>query len=387
MKKIFVFILCTAILLVSCGTKGAENRIDSNDRVQSDVGFISSRNAFFRDGNMLYTAVMCKGGVLLSSYDIKSKEAKELCGKEDCEHNDFSCDALMQSLVYGLIPDGDKIRWISAENKKLWLFQANTDGTDKQSVKEIPSDGILSLNSQFSILYYNDSVYYSGVSGEYKNHNPVQVVKLGEESFSESDGSKLLLENTYSNMPYVYSFVSSDGIYTVISSNEKNRKGEAEPKLEVYKLTDGSKKVKKVYSGACSIYAYNADMYGGDIYLSEYLGTRIYKFEIEKKKFSLVADISEKYSGFNVSYVSGGRIIANSTKGGLCCVMDYSGNELLYADYSEFEDTHRDSDGFLGRYFIGTDNDYLYYSYCEETKYAAIPLNGDKPILIFDNIQ
>lgn len=384
MKKICVLILLAVMLLVSCESESLENDIIVAGTLLSEGEFVSSEKPFYRVDDVFYGAPMCGQFPLLVSFDVNSGETRVLCGKEGCEHNNLDCGAFIQSIVFGLAPDGGKIRWISGEENKLQLYEINADGTDKHAIAELSEDSLFSLNRNISVLYFHDSIYYSGVVVEYKNNKPVQTVRLGREDLSGSDGGEILLEKTYSYIPYVFSFVGNDSIYTIISSDEEHDKEKSKPKLEVYKVTDDGKKVKIIYRGACPIYAWKADMYGGDIYLSEFIGTRVYKFETTKKELSFVYDFSEKYAGFDTSYVSGGKMIAGSTENGLRYVMDYNGNEILYSDYSEFEDMLKEGSGFLGRYFIGADNNYIFYSYCDETKYAAIPLSGEEPILIFD---
>ncbi len=384
-RTVSILILLAVMLLVSCGNDSVDNNIIESGVLPPEGNFVSPELPFYRVDDAFYGAPMCGGYSVLVSYDFENGEISVLCQKEGCEHTGFDCNAYIQYAAFGLAPDGDKLRWISNEQNKAQLYEINADGTDKQAVAELSSDGLFSLSGNISVHYYGGSIYYSGVMNEYKDNKVFQTVKLGREDISGSDGGEILFEKTYSYIPYVFTFVTDDGIYTVISSDEDHDNKKSKPKLEVYKVTDDGNKVKKVYSGKCPIYARRADMYGGDIYLSEFSGTRVYKFDMEKKKLGLIYDFSEKDAGFDTSDISNGRMIGSSTETGLCCVMDYNGNEILSSDYSEFEDKLKESAGILGRYFIGADSDYLYYCYCNNTKYVAIPLNGEEPILIFDS--
>ena len=87
-------------------------------------------------------------GGYLGYYDGLSGESGPLCGRPECTHQDWTCDAYMNwTKLFAC--EGDKLYWLGANSQyghvkgapmEYGIWRANLDGTGRELVKEFPEE-------------------------------------------------------------------------------------------------------------------------------------------------------------------------------------------------------------------------------------------------------
>lgn len=188
-KLIFILTILILILLCSCKSRQSRpvNELTEVSEICSEIKFTNTEYNIDTDCQNYLTAgsyeyASAGTGYIFSElkesglryilyYDIESGLYIPICQRSDCEHNDESCDAVIDTQSGNLLFYNNKIYYTSMASEKGYyiysLYKMNFDGTMRAKVKEFirikSIDGSasrpqLSLHRGYAYFVYTDNI-------------------------------------------------------------------------------------------------------------------------------------------------------------------------------------------------------------------------------------
>ena len=94
--------------------------------------------------------------------DPETGESGILCGKPDCTHDSYDCNACINSYVHGITIYQDKIYWYTSSIGGRKLMCEDIDGTNRREVMALDKEHEWFVNDKSFIGIYNDVLYRCG---------------------------------------------------------------------------------------------------------------------------------------------------------------------------------------------------------------------------------
>ncbi len=216
---------------------------------------------------------------------------------------------------------------------------------------------------------------------------------MSAESPLDDGESITVIEKDYGNLyPTVNIQMIGTNIYIVISTTDISDESSYKYNLEVYSWNNTTQKLKRLYKGESNVTIWHSWVIPGTgVYFSGInhkmndVPTLVYKLDFSTKKIQFLFDYSEQSEEYAFPFFADNMVVASTPEASRCCVKDFEGNVIINKELNNIEDYVRENEQSIGRAFLGADKYCLYFSYCENTYYAAFPLSDKEGEILWES--
>lgn len=369
------------------------------DRSDSHLGgrFTDTENAaYFITGGSLDTT---DGKAMLWYIDKKTGVSGPLCGKPECTHSDFDCNACLGSgpEVWGISAYGNKLYYV-AENMRdaqgLCLYAVNPDGTGRKQVRRLESQEEIKPLADKFVQFHRGLCLISGTVNGIEDGE--QYSQFFITAYPLDGGNKLTV---FSSEKYSDSVVTmkmqpaGDEIFFVEALMDvQTRKPD---KLCLRKWNLKNKETEVLYEGDISFLPYEFWVRDEEILFSciEPSGGEIYRFDREKADFQVKFCFSNDCGEERAISIVDGKLISYNyvTKYSerRIEIRDFEGNQTYYK--TDAEPLLDEKELPYIRCLLGADSSRLYYMFSDlnmintkdhpETLVKSISFDGEEQVL------
>ena len=147
-------------------------------------------------GSVLYFTI----GEYLGFYDNETGESGPLCGRPECMHQDYKCDAYLNyhPILIGCVEG--KLYWLGCAQRfgkiagtpiQFGFWRSNLDGTDREQVKPYPEDV---SNAVQRLTFHNEKVYLETLELTVTDAVPENHYCIYETDLTEAGAFRKLLD-------------------------------------------------------------------------------------------------------------------------------------------------------------------------------------------------
>ena len=364
----------------------------------SNTSFVQQMSTCFgkalcQTGDTVYSCMGSSIGGLIMYMDKATGISAPLCGKPECLHNSFACNAYIAQWADGLCVYEGKLYWVDS---RATIMRMNLDGTGRETVDQLRGSSFEHVKQDPTVFFHRGYVYIIGtdhnvvVDGVAKSIASIQAQSLdGKESFT-------ILDRTLdSRGPSCMVKAVGNDLYIMLYSFEYEDTQNLEGYFHLVELYRWDSRTRQVEflagtqtepNGKTDIERFSFQPIPGDgIYMEYYFSDRqghysanIYKYSFETGAF----EEGKWLDGYALLFYTAEYVVAPSMEKTIL-LYDYGGN-LLFTSAPEGE--HSAST------FMGVDDQFVYWrcllspldeGYREHgDHYLAFPLDGGDVIVI-----
>ena len=358
---------------------------------EADPNFMFPNTSFCETSDAYYGIVPSDAGNRIMYYAKSNGAHGILCAKVGCNHDSSDCNALVYPTASGISAYDGRLYWAARDMDNdlvMSIFSLRLDGTDRQVVKVIPEEELDGLNGSVYVKVHRGYMYFAGASYD------DGMIRVTAEELSRHGDRITLLERAGDNIKMQ---MSGNKITMLIHSTVIGENGIRKNTVEVYEWNTATRVFTGIFSGEVPINVFDMRLDGEIVYLTgsdpekKSIPSAVYCLDINSREFSLKFDFSDVSEGFGCPYLSDGKVTAMSADNSLVCVKDYDGNGVIYNDMSIFDNELKfvieaiDADFTLSRRYIGANDKYLFFDYCDGRYLVAVPTDGREPIYLWNS--
>ena len=215
-RIIFLFLLLMAATIIpSCSHQN--NQMSQNELVRWNQSFGATNDQLCADDQTVFFLTNSKDGKNLLMYaDLESGVGGPLCGKAECMHDDYSCNAYVGNTIAGLIALEDELRWVGfdisdsgAETGGLYLFSMKQDGTGRQKIRKLTDDISIPLLTG-KIQYSKTYLFLCTEQPEITNGQELHRHTLTAYGLDSQHEDAVIFEESVESARYSQCFISAD---------------------------------------------------------------------------------------------------------------------------------------------------------------------------------
>lgn len=394
MRKMLALCICAMLLLCSCSNTSDSGQFGTSDYLSDydvPLGFNQGLLRFCRSDDIYYSIIPADTGSRIMFSDPKSGISGCLCSRPECLHNNADCGAyVLSSHGSGLQVYDGYLYFVATDPNdalKKCIYREALDGTARTEIKTLPAQSY-EFNSDMYTQFHRGYCYFAGVKNMVDGATQSYNVSIAAEELSKSKESLQIFNKDYAAefLSFRMQIIGTKIYYEVSTAKRKQANAfEYENcKIELYCYDIISRKSETIYNGEVPIAAKEIWIEPEKcMYFTAIDGSdAIYSLDFASGETSLLFEVSDSdqaalpFLGDNLAItIADGKII----------VKDFSGSILLEKDVTKTESNFSDGAFGVGRMYAASDDEYIYYSYNTLKSFAAYPLDGSEPVILWQS--
>ncbi|MCD7770639.1 MAG: hypothetical protein LUH23_00880 [Oscillospiraceae bacterium] len=386
-RNILIKLTIAVLLLTTLCSCGSKEAIEVTVTEDCDYNFFQYRQDTCSNEAVVYFVLPYEQ--MLMFYDKQSGVCAPLCGKPECDHTDYACNAYFPSSDGLCLYNGKLYRFY--ESGKT-IVCSDTDGTNKTTVRSVNTtlftDNFTgSYISDPSSAFHRGWFYYAaGVTVVSAGLTTDYARVIAYPIDSDEEGTLIYSSDEYKNVAiepygdYIYIMAYDDSSHDVsrmeivrysveTGESETLYKGEKSFQSRRFRVTDDA----IIFCG-CTLEDYTIYKltFGEDTIETIYEGTYYYTYGFIGENILLGLYKADGADGFDVS------------------IIDQEGNTLMETTV-EYEDL--EAGRFVIPQIMGTDEDYIYidtrvwYNDYPYESIIALSLDGSEQTTLWSNAE
>lgn len=379
MKKCIIVLLLFCVVFSSCKKQEKDYL---TEKVFDTEEYLPQYDATYSynyiSENFCETETACYGMMFndpqyLHYYDKTMGTSGVLCGKVECMHNSWECNAYLPIGSWGLnIYDGH-LYWIGgmAQERHLdtgcYVWRMDLDGNNREKVKTV-SSCVFQQESGMNMFvqFHRGYLYASGLALNVVDGQAIPSVEITAEDIAGTTEEYVtVLNKEYEGCSVLFkTHLVGNNMYILISTHQNGTSG-----LELYQWNSKTRELITLYQDM------DAEITCGDIwavagdgvYLSQSAledgeNTHIYKYDFETSELTCCFEVAYAGRNFTTATFANGLVEAVDRVDTqyYLLVMDMSGNVVCH---KEIIVSGLDARQRYSRIFCGSNGEAFYYEY------------------------